>query len=185
MPYFDLSLEPRLVALAAVFTVWWAISAANQYRVGAWTVRLRRQIPLSLIPLWTFFAPNPARADSRLVWREEGDDGWGGWRELHFGYAPVRSRWLVNPELIQNKAVTDLVNSLLRVRPEGDERTTLLSAAYVTLLSLVVAQPRAAGCAAVQFAIVRTSRVTRERRVAIAFVSEVHALADQPDLVCR
>src|SRR6478672_8690402 len=149
--------EPHLVVLAAIFVAWWAISACNQVRAGALTSRLRPHIPLGLVPLWTFFAPNPARADSRLVWREEQDGAWGGWQELHFGFAPASSRWLVNPEMIQNKAVSDLANSLLSVRPEMGERGALLSSAYVALLNLVIAQPRSARCTAVQFAIVRTS----------------------------
>lgn len=167
----------RLIAVAAVFALWWAISACNQFRSGAWTSRLRGHIPLGLIPLWTFFAPNPAHADSRLVWREEHGSEWGGWRELHFGFAPLGSRWLVNPELILNKAVADLVGSLLRVRPEQDDRSTLLSSAYVTLLSIVLAQRRRAGCSSIQFAVVRTSTGSPARRVDVVFLSEIHKVA--------
>jgi hypothetical protein len=129
-----------------VLAAWWLVSACNQIRSGALTLRLRRQVPLGLIPSWTFFAPNPARADSRLIWREGRESAWIGWRELHLGFAPVRSRWLVNPELILNKAVSDLVGSLLRVRADMADRGALLSSAYVTLLSLVVDQPRPAEC---------------------------------------
>jgi len=170
----------RLVGIAAVFVAWWAVSALNQVHSGALTVRLRRHIPLNLIPLWTFFAPNPARADSRLVWREERGGEWGAWRELHVGFAPARSRWLLNPELIQNKAVADLVSSLLRVRPAMRDRTALLSSAYVSLLNVVVAQPRRTGCSSIQFAVVRTARASAARRVEVAFVSEVHDLANAP-----
>lgn len=168
--------DPRLVALAAVFIVWWVISAVNQYRTGALTWRLRRHIPLGVIPIWTFFAPNPARSDSRLIWREERNGEWSGWQELHYGYAPAASRWLVNPELIENKAITDLVSALLRIDAEVGDRSTLLSSPYITLLSFVVRQPRPSDCSAIQFAIVRTSRASRERQVALAFLSEVHDL---------
>lgn len=169
--------DARLIALATVLIAWWVISACNQYRRGVLTHRLRRHIPLGLIPSWTFFAPNPARADSRLIWREERGGQWGGWRELHYGFAPVASRWLVNPELIENKAISDLVSSLLHLDAERDDRSPLLSAPYITLLSFVVSQPRPADCSAVQFAIVRTSRTFRERQVDLAFVSEVHDLS--------
>jgi hypothetical protein len=172
-----------LVALTALFAAWWLISACNQIRSGALTARLRRYIPFSLIPLWTFFAPNPARADVRLVWREEDGGAWGDWQELHFGFAPARSRWLVNPELILNKAVTDLVYSLLRVRPDLDDRSILLTSAYVTLLSIVVGNRRHATCSALQFAVVRSFRSSHTRQVDVAFVSEVHDLADTPAYV--
>ena len=127
-------------AIAAVFAVWWVISACNQFRSGAWTLRLRRYVPLGLIPLWTFFAPNPARADSRLIWREEHGSRWDCWRELHLGFAPAKSRWLVNPELILNKAVVDLVSSLLRVRLEQQDRSALLSSVGSPVLDPIPAR---------------------------------------------
>jgi hypothetical protein len=169
-----------LTALAVVFTVWWAISACNQVRSGAWTLRLRRHIPLGLIPLWTFFAPNPARADSRLVWREEHDNLWSDWQELHFGFAPASRRWLVNPQLILNKAVTDLVGSLQRMSPELEDRSTLLSSAYLALLSVVLSQPRRFGCSSIQFAVVRTSKGSLTRRLDVVFLSEVHDVEHTP-----
>jgi hypothetical protein len=166
----------RLVALAAVLAVWWTISALNQFHSGAWTRRVRRYIPLELIPLWTFFAPNPARADSRLVWREEHNSKWGNWRELHFGFASAGGRWLANPELILNKAVSDLVGSLLSLPKE--DRSVLLSSAYLALLNIVLAQPRPAGCSSLQFAVVRTSAGSFDRHVEVAYLSEVHEVAD-------
>jgi len=172
--------DPALIALTLLLAVWWAISACNQLRSGALTVRLRPHVPFGLIPLWTFFAPNPARADSRVVWREERDGQWGAWQELHFGFAPVSSRWLVNPELIMNKAVTDLVNSLLSVRPEKGDRSPLLTAAYVGLLSTIISDRRRAHCSSIQFAVVQTSRASADRQVDVVFLSEVHDLADSP-----
>ena len=133
-------------------------------------------MPLGLIPLWTFFAPNPARADPRLVWREEFDSEWEGVRELHFGFAPVGSRWLFNPQLILNKAVADLLRALLTLDSDQNSRSLLLSPAYLTLLSVVLDQPRRDGCTAIQFAIVRTSGTSDARRIETAFVSEVHAV---------
>lgn len=161
-----------------LFTVWWVISVCNQFRAGAWTLRLRRHIPFGVIPLWTFFAPNPARADSRLIWREQHGDKWDDWREMHFGFAPVGIRWLINSNLILNKAINDLVSSLLKMRPELEDRSDTLSAPYLTLMCFVLDQPRITGCSSVQFAIVRSSLGLYERHVEIAFLSEVHQVVD-------
>ena len=169
----------RLVALAGLFASWWLVSALNQVHTGAWMWRVRRHIPLGLIPLWTFFAPNPARADPRLIWREEYDGEWEGARELHFGFAPIGSRWLLNPQLILNKAIADLVRSLLTLDTDVEGRSLLLSPAYVALLSMVLSQPRRAGCSGIQFAIVRTSGSAGARQVETIFLSEVHSLASQ------
>jgi hypothetical protein len=103
---------------------------------------------------------------------------------VHFGYAPVRSRWLVNPELIPNKAVTDLVSSLLRVSEDPQDRSAVLGSAYVTLLSIVQDQLRLADCTSIQFAVVRTSVVSVERRLDVVFLSEVHEVAESLSHVC-
>lgn len=169
--------------ITAIFVVWWAISACNQFRAGAWTRRLRQHIPLGLIPLWTFFAPNPARTDSRLIWREEGDGEWDGWQEVHLGFAPGWKRWLVNPELILNKAIADLVNSL-RLSQTHLDRSVVLSSAYVALLSIVLNQRRRAGSLSIQFAILRTATGIEGRRVDVAFVSEIHDVCGLVTHVC-
>jgi len=167
-----------LFALGAVLTAWWGISVCNQFRSGAWTARIRRHLPLGLIPLWTFFAPNPARSDTRLIWREERAGQWDDWQELHFGFAAARSRWLINPELILNKAVTDLATSIPRNRGEDGDRSYLLSSSYVTLLRIVLDQIRENTCSSIQFAIVRTSWGSEARQIDLIHVSEVHQVTD-------
>lgn len=166
--------DPRLVALAAVFVAWWSVSACNQIHSGRWIWWLRRNVLFGLLPLWTFFAPNPTRADARLVWRAGNGEDWSSWQEVHFGFAPSRSRWLLNPSLILNKTIADLVDSVIRLRPERDDRRRLLGSGYMMLLALALNECNKTGCESVQFAIARTSRGHPARKVAIAFLSEVH-----------
>jgi len=164
------------VALSAVFVAWWVVSAFNQFHSGAWTLRLRRHIPLGLIPLWTFFAPNPARADTRIVWRVEHAHGWSGWQEMYFGFAPAWRRWIMNPELTFNKAVNDLVGTLTRVHPDPSDRSVLFNSGYLTLLSLAHAEAASQNQHAVQFAVVRTAIGATARDFNIVFLSEPHAI---------
>ncbi|GAA3710759.1 hypothetical protein [Gordonia hankookensis] len=170
---------------AIVLGAWWVVSAIHQIDSGRWTRRIRRRIPLGLLPGWTFFAPNPARSDSRLIWREYVDGahgGWLPWKELHFGFAPPHRRWLWNPELVLNKAISDLANNL----PSGDEetasRTTLISASYVVLLSAVVRQVENPETVAIQFALVTTSWDGADRHNAVSFLGEEHDLGAQSRL---
>jgi hypothetical protein len=174
----------RFATLATIFVLWWAISVVNQVRTGALTVRLRRQLPFGLIPIWTFFAPNPARADYRLVWRGEWEDRWAGWQEVHFGFAPALTRWMINPQLVQNNAVTDLVGTLQRMRPEARDRTVLLSSAYLTLLHLVITDSCHDDYKFVQFAIISTSTHAPQRLIEPIFLSEIHSTARAPQNVC-
>ena len=88
-------------------------------------------------------------------------------------------RWLVNPHLVENKAVTDLVNSLHRLDPETvADRTALFSSAYLGLLGLVETRARRSGRHEVQFAVVETAWGARERSLRVVFLSEAHALGD-------
>jgi hypothetical protein len=172
----DIARDPRLIVLAALLVLWWIVSAGNQVRSGAWMWRIRRHVPLGLIPLWTFFAPNPARADPRVVWREEFDGAWEGVRELHFGFGAMGIRWLFNPQLILNKSISDLVRSLLTLDSDDEGRSLLLSPAYITLLRMVMQQPRRPGCSGIQFAVVRTSGGGATRQTETVFLSEVHSM---------
>jgi hypothetical protein len=168
--------DARLIVLSALLVLWWIISACNQFRSGAWMWRVRRHVPLGLIPLWTFFAPNPARADPRVVWREEFDGVWEGVRELHFGFGAIGTRWLFNPALILNKSISDLVRALLTLDGDDEGRSLLLSPAYIALLRMVLEQPRRPGCSGIQFAVVRTSRAGKARQTETVFLSEVHSV---------
>lgn len=174
--------DPQLYVLAGVFVFWWILSALNQFHSGAWTRQIRKYLPLEIIPVWTFFAPNPARADRRLVWREEYNGHWSTWHELSFGFPSLRRRWLLNPELILNKAISDLTGSLPPLLKQ--DRSALLSSPYMTLLSTVLLQPRLPGCSSLQFAIVRTSMSDSARHIEIAFLSEIHEVSEPILDVC-
>jgi len=164
----------REVLLALLLAAWWALSALNQFRSGAWTARVRRRIPGVLVPSWIFFAPEPPRSDSRLVWRNEVDGRWGEWDELDFGFAPVARRWLFNPEVIEYKAVSGLSDALLSLGSVLGRRGFLLTSSYVALLSILVSRSPARRSTGIQFAVVRTNIAPHGRRFEVAFVSEIH-----------
>jgi hypothetical protein len=162
--------------LAAVLTVWFVLSLLNQVKDGAAIARIRRWIPLGLIPTWTFFAPNPVKTDTRLIYRtDDGPDGWTPWREVYYGTARPAWRWFFNPNLIPNKAVSDLTGALVtRGEAAFRDRSGTLSAPYIALLETVVRAAARPTDSLVQFALVRTSNTPGGRDVRIAFLSEVH-----------
>src|SRR5687768_1505484 len=93
----------------AAFVVWFFISILNQHRktrkkVSAVT---NRDI-CSLIPIWTFFAPNPGRTDLYLLYRDRDQDGnISDWREI--GTARRKS-WTVqwSPKRRIHKGIVDV-----------------------------------------------------------------------------
>jgi hypothetical protein len=94
-------------------------------------------------------APDPDEA--RLVWREHGPAGWGGWREAHFGLTAADRRVLTQPEPV------------------------LDSATRAALLDTVMHQARRPDSDAVQFAVVRMS--SEDTRPTLIFASDHVAVA--------
>jgi hypothetical protein len=94
-------------------------------------------------------APDPDEA--RLVWREHGPAGWGGWREAHFGLTAADRRVLAQPEPV------------------------LDSATRVALLDTVMHQARRPDSDAVQFAVVRMS--SEGTQPTVVFASDHVAVA--------
>lgn len=70
---------------------------------------------------------------ARLVWREHGPDGWGGWREAYFALSPADHRRLVRPDPVLDPM------------------------ARATLLDAVMEQTRHPSTDVIQFAVVRMS----------------------------
>lgn len=53
---------------------WLAASILNQFRFS-WFQRFRQYDSFSLLPIWSFFAPNPGQSDYHLVFRDRQHDG--------------------------------------------------------------------------------------------------------------
>jgi hypothetical protein len=84
--------------------------------------------------------------EARLVWRERGPKGWGGWREAYFGLTAADRRVLTQPESV----------------PDATARAALLDT--------VLLQTRRPDSDAVQFAIVRMS--SDQEPPTVIFVSD-------------
>src|SRR5262245_58261030 len=141
-------------AVVPLFAVWLGATFVRQVRkkgVSVWSGMER----FSLLPYWSFFAPNPARSDYRLMFRDRYVDGQLGlYRTVTLG---GRTSWLNavwNPTKRSQKALNDCVRGLARstVRmPESSLKTTL---PYLAILNHVTALRRTAASEATQFVIV-------------------------------
>jgi hypothetical protein len=88
---------------------------------------------------------------ARLVWRERGPDGWGGWREAYFALTGADQRMLMRPDPVL-------------------EPTT-----RAALLDTVMEQTRQASTDAIQFAVVRMS--SEADQPTLVFLSDQVAVA--------
>ena len=125
-----------------------------------WQRALKYRDVGAMIPSWTFFAPNPGRTDTRLLWRELRVDGSSSlWHEvLPPTGGMLRSVW--NPNKRQSKLITDVGPMVLRqVRRNPESSMALISVPYLVILHRISAEPVTAVCVARQFLVVQTTGV--------------------------
>jgi len=163
------------LTVGIVLGAWFLASVVHQFRPRWWR-RVTRFDPLHLLPIWTFFAPNPGRHDLHVIYRECSGVRCGPWRQLAPPWVDRSWRWIWNPGRYVRKATTDFSNALLDARrTSDDQRAVLLSAAYISLLHWVMAQPSAdPESNHRQFALVVTQGFGEGRELDVQFVSEVH-----------
>jgi hypothetical protein len=164
-------------AVATLLGLWLGASVIHQLS-PAWWQRLARRDSLSLLPGWSFFAPNPGCEDTHVVYRDQCDGRWSEWRALTAPPTGTRWRWFWQPQRYTRKAAADLANGLRRSagRYRDAPRASLLSNAYVALLQWVSSQPADLGVSHRQFAILTSSGFDRQQELAMLFLSEAHSL---------
>lgn len=138
---------------------------------------MRRWDPLGLIPMWWFFAPNPARGDFYFLYRDRLRDGAvTDWTEIQ----AARRRWwnmAWNPGRRQRKALFDIVTALAARAQETTDVTIQVSLPYLALLNYVSRLPRSAASESTQFIVMQTDADAPDEPRAV-FMSRLHRLSD-------
>lgn len=164
---------------AVLFGSWALLSTFGQFR-GRVVSRIRGMDPFSLIPRWTFFAPNPGTTDYHLLHRDQYVDGsLGEFQEDPLGNTRSLLHALWNPGKLPSKALTDAVQILPRLADDVTVpglRTTL---PYLALLNYVSELNRSPLVTGRQFVIVQTLGYLHGPAAGATFVSELHRL-DEP-----
>jgi hypothetical protein len=167
----------RLVALG--LTTWLAASTVEQLRFPG-VQRYRRWDVLGLIPVWTFFAPNPATGDFYVVYRDELRSGTRTiWTET--AVPPGRRRLLAsiwNPDRRATKALFDIASALaVTVRDSADPDAVQLTLPYLALLTFVCSQAaHAPEAVATQFMLLTDHGMNKPSDPAPVFLSHWHNL---------
>jgi hypothetical protein len=171
-------------AAVAVFAVWLFATTLNQHRG---TRRLLSPLLAydicGLIPIWTFFAPNPGDTDVHLLFRDREASGrTTDWREVPLtGRRRMTDLW--NPRRRINKALVDLIYDLTRPDPEQAPATPqplskrrVLSFPYILVLNYVSRLPGDFGATERQFALARSPGLRGRSRPDVVLVSAFHEL---------
>jgi hypothetical protein len=157
-----------------------AFTAATQFRSPRLERWARSRDVFCLLPIWTFFAPNPGTTDTRLLWREAlGHGHFGPWHELS---PPRWSLWRVvwNPERRVQKAIADAGGLL--AQGGGESESTVLTIPYLLLLKYVAAQNGSPQAIARQFIVVQTAGEPPEfDEVKTVALSRWHAVGQPSD----
>jgi hypothetical protein len=162
-------------AAVAFFALWFVATVVKQLRTP-WAKVVHRRDRFAIVPMWTFFAPNPGRSDLHVLYRDQRADGaFTPWTEL--GTSAVRSRWapLWNPRKRVGKAVHDAVGALaLLPRDVGPE--VMVSSAYLTLLTTVCSAERPADARYREFVVAATDTTDPGARPRVRLRSALHPL---------
>jgi len=167
------------VFVVGFFSVWLFISACYQAEIK-WCMRLKTRDRFSLIPRWTFFAPNPISSDYHVIYRDRMEDGTlGPWKTseaLASRNALLAALW--NPRKRSRKALTDWMRNLKRVvrRSRGRENVVRMSFPYIALLYFVSHLEHDESSCSTQFAVVQTFGHHASRASRLILHSEFHEL---------
>jgi hypothetical protein len=169
-----------LFAIALVVAIGALVfTGATQFRNPRLERWARSRDVFCLLPIWTFFAPNPGTTDTRLLWREAlGSGHVGPWRELSPPrWSPWRALW--NPDRRTQKAIADAGGLLAQHR--GDSDSVQLTIPYLMLLRYVAAQCGSPHAIARQFVVVQTTGEPPDfAEVETVAISHWHALGATP-----
>ena len=94
---------------------------------------------LGLIPIWTFFAPNPGMTDYYLLYRDRLPDGsLDNWRKVDLKKSENGLRLaLWNPTKRKHKALTDMVSALTRVANHRAIEALIVTVPYILILNFI------------------------------------------------
>src|SRR5688572_2750444 len=163
------------------FVCWFVLTIFHQNRKWRKLVSfiVNRDI-YSLVPIWTFFAPNPGRSDLYLLYRDRDEEGQiSPWREIKM---PSRKSWLSlwSPKRRIGKGIVDLSPEFTKgtgfqpKEPVGKKQ--VLGFPYLLILNYVCSRPIDFRAHMRQFAIAKTEGHGTEGNPVVIFLSAFHVL---------
>jgi hypothetical protein len=139
------------IIVAFVLAIWFLLSIVGQFQVKSVEL-IRKYDLLRLIPMWTFFAPNPGHTDYHLLYRDKSIDDSiiiTPWQEIPLTTRRGRLEFLWNPFKRETKVVSDAVHYLcnfielhleLQTPIKAVRSAIMLSTPYFILLGIVTSR---------------------------------------------
>ena len=187
--YLELFLLPKTfgfsTSLISVFIlfIWFFLSLIYQLN-SSFTPFLSNLDHFSLLPRWVFFAPNPGKTDSHLIYRDIFEDNKvTQWKEI--GTNSTRGFWsfIWHPHKRESKALFDAMSMLgglsLQDKSPSKQRLLIVSLPYLFLLNAASRPKKEKGATRRQFAVIETQGFSSNRYPKIVMISEYHKLDDE------
>lgn len=170
------------VVVASLLALWFVGSVLNQFQFE-WFDKIRNLDHFSLLPLWTFFAPNPGQTDYHLVYRDRRADGvTTDWMEVAITQSRKFHSCMWNPEKRSKKVISDVVATLMEsipsVPPDKAAFAIMLSLPYLVLLNFVSNLAATPGATHRQFVIAETAGFKRTEHPRLVLKSDFHPLPE-------
>jgi hypothetical protein len=163
--------------IGTVLGLWLLLSILNQFPLPFMRA-IATYDRWFLLPVWTFFAPNPGSTDYRLVYRDfDRDETPSPWIEIPLvrRRAPLDAVW--HPDKRRSKGIFDLGQHLLVLRHTyGDSAAIAATFPYVALLHYVDRLPRDGDVRYRQFMLVQTHGQYAGADPDILLRSEIHSV---------
>lgn len=163
-------------AVVAFFGFWFVATLIKQLRTP-WAGFVHRHDRFSIVPQWTFFAPNPGRSDLHVLYRDQRANGrYTAWTEMNTMSARSAWSWVWNPRKRVRKAISDAVGSLASISQGDIGPEIMVSRAYLMLLSMVCSAERPADARYREFVIAATDSTERDTVPRVRLRSALHPL---------
>jgi hypothetical protein len=170
------------ILLIPILLIWLILSVFAQFSKSKYILQIKLHDHFALLPLWTFFAPNPGVTDYRLLYRDTFFDGQiTPWKEVELsGTSPVNAIW--NPEKRSRKTIVDSCQILFQILSNTNANSALVSNSvlvsmpYLTILCYVMNMPRNNLCEYRQFLICSTYGFYTSKEPDILFISQTHRM---------
>lgn len=140
-----------VIAVIVFFSVWLILTVVNQFheKRPAW---LKSLDIFGLIPIWTFFAPNPGMTDYHLLYRDRLPDGTlGQWKEVRLQTRTGTLSAVWGPDRRRNKTLSDLVSATIQLARTNGQKGIPVSIPYLLLLNYITSLPHSLAADSTQF----------------------------------
>ena len=131
--------------VCGIFALWLIGTIIVQFKETGLSERIKSVDFLSLLPLWTFFAPNPGVNDYHLLYRDENESGDRSiWEEIEINENRKLLTCIWNPNKRGKKILCDVIQNIVPMTRELQDRPRIMMVTlpYMLILNAIMKEPK-------------------------------------------